>query len=69
MPKRKGPNDCLLELREKVEMYQNISENISVIDSLVKMLLSTIQGELKDLEKRVCPTCGIIHSPYGTKKH
>ena len=69
MIKRKGPNDCLLELREKVEILCKISESISVIDSLVKMNLSILQRELKDLEKRVCPTCGIIHSPYGTKKH
>jgi len=69
MPKRKGPNDCLIELREKVEMLQNISENISIIDSLVKMNLAILQSELKDLEKRNCPTCGLIHSPYGTKPH
>jgi len=68
MPKRKGPNDCLLELREKVEFLHKISENISIIDSLVKMNLGILQGELKDLEKRICPTCGLIHSPYSLKK-
>jgi len=66
---KKSPNDCLVELREKVEMLQKISENISIIDSLVKQNLTILQSELKDLEKRVCPTCDLIHSPYGTKKH
>ena len=69
MSKRKGPNDYLLELRENVELLRKISENVSVIDSLVKQNLSILQSELKDLEKRICPTCDLIHSPYGTKKH
>ena len=69
MAKKKGPNDCLFELREKVKIYSKISDTISEINALVKMNITMLESELKDLEKRVCPTCGIIHSPYSTKKH
>jgi len=69
MVKKKGPNDCLIELREKVEVYSTISDTISEINALVKLNLTMLRNELKDLEKRVCPTCGLIHSPYGTKRH
>lgn len=66
---KKNPNDCLLELREKVELYEQILESVSIIHALIKQNLYLLHAELKDLEKRVCSTCGFIHSPYGTKKH
>jgi len=67
--KRKNPNDCLIELRQRLEVLSQIDESVSEIGATIRIILSIIKGELKQLEKRICPQCGLIHSPYGTTKH
>ena len=67
--KKQSPNERLKCLREQYDTTARIRDLIVGILSQVNIILSVQEGDIKKLEKRACPKCGVIHSPYGTKKH
>lgn len=67
--KQVGPNERLEELQQSTETLERIIENVAIIIELLEVVLSCQKGEMKALEKRKCPKCGVIHSPYATKPH
>ena len=69
MTEKPDPNKHLECLRENYETCQKIRDSVRAILSLIDINLSVLEGDIKKLEKRACPKCGVIHSPYGTKKH